>query len=182
MMSKAFILNLFYAVSSENVVVQYPLLQYSLGIKHFPSKHISPKGQAFPHEPQFSSSLVISMHVPLQKLKPAGHMHSPLMQSFPGGQVFPHVPQFLKSKLVSVHVPLHRVRPARHEHVPLLHAFPRGQTFPHAPQFSTSTLVSTQVPLQSIWPGRHVELPGTSAMLSIVPQASASNIRHGSII
>ncbi len=148
-------------------------------------KHTWPKGQAFPHEPQFSSSLVISMHVPLQKLRPAGHTHFPSMQSFPGEQEFPHAPQFLKSKLVSVQVPLHKVRPARHEHVPLMHAFPRGQTLPHEPQFSSLTLISVQVPLQNISPGRHAELLGTSAMLSVAPQASnikLDNIRWFKLI
>jgi hypothetical protein len=77
-----------------------------------------PGGQAFPHEPQFLKSKVVSVHDPLHGVWPARHEHVPLMQAFPRGQTFPHAPQFSRSTLVSMQVPLQSVRPGRHEEPP----------------------------------------------------------------
>ena len=137
-----------------------------------------PEGQVFPHAPQFNSSLLISVHAPLQDVKPFGHEHTPLTQSFPNEQTFPHLPQFLKSKLVSVHVPLQRASPGKHEQLPLMQAFPTAQMFPHVPQFSSSTLVSVHDPLHRLVPTGHVELFVGSARLSINPKANSNDIMY----
>jgi len=51
-------------------------------------------GQIFPHAPQFSGSMLVSVHFSLQTSRPAMQVQTPLMQTIPREQTFPHDPQF----------------------------------------------------------------------------------------
>ncbi len=120
-----------------------------------------------PHTPQFSGSLVRSVHVPSHAVCGAVHavcpMHWPPMHAAPP-QSFPQEPQLLESLSVSVQLP-----PQQDGDVPVVHAVPHTpqllmsvamsvqpsapqqpgvskpssvQSLPHAPQFRTSLVVS----------------------------------------
>ena len=50
------------------------------GQEHTPSVQVPPAGHEMPHPPQFARSIVLSMHLPSQKLKPAGQEQIPVVQ------------------------------------------------------------------------------------------------------
>ena len=58
------------------------------------------------HPPQFAGSTPTFVHVKLQSVVPAGHLHCPPAHVVPLGQVVPQSPQWLASVMRSVHVPL----------------------------------------------------------------------------
>tara|TARA_B100001989_G_scaffold253041_2_gene237662 strand:+ start:2820 stop:3509 length:690 start_codon:yes stop_codon:yes gene_type:complete len=90
-------------------------LEHVLLLSHLPALQVSPVAQAVPHEPQFLSSVWVSVHVPLQSVSPLEHVlllsHLPALQVSPVAQAVPHEPQFLSSALVLVHVPLQSTSP-----------------------------------------------------------------------
>ncbi len=71
-----------------------------------------------PHPPQLLRSFVVSEHVPLHAVRPAGHpqvlaAHTPPTS---GGQTMSHAPQLFRSFVRLRHEPLHIVSPAAHVH------------------------------------------------------------------
>jgi hypothetical protein len=45
--------------------------------EHLPAEHVSLAAHLTSHPPQLSGSMVVGMHVPLQKDWYAGHVHAP---------------------------------------------------------------------------------------------------------
>jgi hypothetical protein len=114
--------------------------------------------QACAHEPQLLTSLVVSLHAPLQSVDVGAvqpDTHAELWQT----GVFPlhamlHAPQWPTVLVRSTQDPLQLVKLALQlptPHVPLLQAavplVTAGQTLPHRPQLLTSVLMSAQLPL-----------------------------------
>jgi hypothetical protein len=83
-------------------------------VPHVPATHIAPPVQGFPHLPQLLLSVVVSVHVPLQKVCVPGHVHALVTQVCPPTHAVPQVPQLLLSLVVSVQLPLHDVCPVGH--------------------------------------------------------------------
>jgi hypothetical protein len=62
--------------------------------------------QCVPHVPQLFGSLVVSVHVPLHDIIPAGHTHDPPTQTRPAAHACAHVPQFAALVCVFVSHPV----------------------------------------------------------------------------
>jgi hypothetical protein len=107
--------------------------------------------QARVQSPQWSASVEVLMHCPLQLVVPLGHDTTqlpPEQTSFaPHGS--PHAPQFASLDSRLTHLPLHDDRPPLHEIVqppPWHAAMPlagAGQGLSHAPQWLTDFCRST---------------------------------------
>ena len=86
--------------------------------EHWLAEQSCPAGQALPHAPQCSGSLVRSAHLPVppnveQFVVPPRHSsaHLPRVQSLPSGQALPQPPQCSGSLLISAHTPLQSTLP-----------------------------------------------------------------------
>jgi hypothetical protein len=66
------------------------------------------KKHAWPHAPQFATSLAVSTHWPLQAVCSDKHveMHCPPVQAVVAGQEVPHAPQLALSDARFTHSPL----------------------------------------------------------------------------
>jgi len=122
---------------------------------------LDPAAQAFPHPPQFASSLAVSVQyaapLPLvHAVSPAPSQvlaHAPAEQTWLIVQVVPHAPQLALSVVVlaqyaSPLADLHIFSVAAQLVVqrPAEHASPAAQALPHAPQFALSVCVLVQLP------------------------------------
>jgi hypothetical protein len=76
-----------------------------------PAEHTMPLAQAWPHEPQFAASDVVSVQVPEHDVCPLRQPHTPALHTWPAVQALPQLPQFLASLWRLVHAPLHDVVP-----------------------------------------------------------------------
>jgi hypothetical protein len=102
--------------------------------------HDDPPAQTTPQSPQLLSSLVTSMHWPLQDAEPVAHRHEPLEHISPPGHTLPHEPQLFGSPFVSTHRSTQNVRcDAQPEtQLPSEQTWPLSQALLHAPQWATS--------------------------------------------
>ena len=66
-----------------------------------------PEAHAAPHAPQFSESLVVSVHPPAHGVPPPGQLHTPWRQLLPAGQTLKQAPQCALSVAVTTQAPLH---------------------------------------------------------------------------
>jgi hypothetical protein len=62
-------------------------------------------GQTLPQPPQLFGSLWVSMHAPLQRLLPDGHVQTPDWQVWAPVHAWPQVPQLFASLCRLAHVP-----------------------------------------------------------------------------
>ena len=110
------------------------------GVLHRPAMH-NP-AQVVPQPPQFAGSVLVSVHVPVQTVRPVPHVHA-LATHLPAPHDFPHVPQLSGSVVLSVQSPAHASGAlAGQPHTLALHVAPLGQILPHAPQFVGSVVLS----------------------------------------
>jgi hypothetical protein len=124
------------------------LLQASspTGHPHLPFEHCSPFWQAFPHAPQFRSSLFSSTHELLQFDRPGAQpaAQAPTLQTaIVLTHVVPHAPQFFGSDPRSTQTPLHGALPAGHPQTPWRQACEAPHFVPHVPQLFGSLCLST---------------------------------------
>ena len=114
-----------------------------------PIRHDAGVGQTLPQVPQLVVSLVVSVHVPLQTMKPAGQptaAQTPALQRWPAGHALPHDPQWALLFMTSAQALPHIICVAGHisVHAPLAQSWPCGQRLPQAPQLRSSVAVSVQ--------------------------------------
>jgi hypothetical protein len=79
---------------------------WQLGWTQPPFWQMSPAAQALPQVPQFEGLLLVSVHVPLQRICPGLQPQTPFWQDTPGEQTLPHPPQLFRSVLGFVQTPL----------------------------------------------------------------------------
>jgi hypothetical protein len=142
-----------------------------------PLVHVSPYGHSLPQLPQFASSVIGSLHVPLQLFSVASQHASPVpvvggLHVSPVPHVVPHVPQFTVSFRL-LHVPLQFVSPVP-QHTA---GFPAVQlspidvshVVPHVPQFASSVCGFVHEPLQqlSLDPHAFVHEPQCATSLDV---------------
>jgi hypothetical protein len=123
-----------------------------------PEEHAPLNPQEVPQAPQFWGSASMSVHVPLQPVKPGGQGRQlPFAQNSVAAQALPQAPQFLESLSVSTQTPAHDTvgGPQAASHWAALQNAPVGQAFSHAPQWFESLWMSTHFPVQSLNPGLH---------------------------
>jgi hypothetical protein len=113
-----------------------------------------------PHVPQFNRSVLVSVHVPPQRVVVPVQMQLLALQIVPPVHVCAHAPQFFGSLLSSTHDPLQFVLPVPHDvvHADVSHTSLVAQDFPHDPQLSWLLVVSTQSPAQRSRPGPHLQM------------------------
>jgi hypothetical protein len=107
---------------------------------------------AVPHAPQLLKSLLVSTHLSLQFVIPAGHEHVPFVHTPPAGHLLVQAPQLLVLLERSMQALPQFVWPGGHSvvHWPPAQTWPVAQVVPHAPQFDGSLLVSTHAPPQRV--------------------------------
>jgi hypothetical protein len=76
-----------------------------------PAAHTMPLAQAWPHEPQFAASDVVSVQAPEHDVCPVRQPHTPAVQTWPAVHALPQLPQFLASLWRLVQAPLQAVVP-----------------------------------------------------------------------
>ena len=78
------------------------------------SMHTSPVAQTLPQAPQWVGSLVGSVQIPAQLVRPSWHesTQDPLEQTLPAAQALPQAPQFATSVCVFAQRPVQGVRVA----------------------------------------------------------------------
>jgi hypothetical protein len=118
----------------EHDSVQVPLEQTSFG------------PQAFPHWPQLSELVCVSVHAPLQTCSLPGHWHLELTQVVLPVQTSPQPPQLLGSFVSLTQAPPQRESPAAQvdRQKPTEQAAPAAHARPQAPQLFGSDARSTQ--------------------------------------
>ena len=79
--------------------------------------------QIVPHVPQLSLLSFVSTQIPLQSVRPAGHLQTPAWQVEPPLQTLPHAPQSRPLLCKFTQVPLQLVSAVSvHLHAPAVHA------------------------------------------------------------
>jgi hypothetical protein len=120
---------------------------------HFFCEQTSPWWQGCPHAPQLAPSDVVSLHLPLHSIVPAGHAHCPFAHVMPPPHSLPQPPQLWISVAASMHTPAQNVS-FWSLHVswqtPPEQIAPSGHARPHLPQFWESFWVSPQPVLAAL--------------------------------
>src|SRR5262245_53115288 len=82
------------------------------------------------HPPQWSLSVAVSTHAPLQFVVPGRQARRQLLPAHtpPSGQTWPHPPQFLGSLAVTMHWPPHDKLYGGQPHLPAMHCSVAGQS------------------------------------------------------
>jgi hypothetical protein len=121
---------------------------------HAPSRQWFPGPQLTLHEPQYMGLDVMSMHLPLQGVRPAAHTQAPAVQVAPAVQTSPQVPQFDGSFAGFTHPPAQSVWPAPQvaAQAPLAHTAAAPHLVSQPPQLAGSLCVSVHTPRQSFPP------------------------------
>jgi hypothetical protein len=134
-----------------------PALQATL---HVPAPQRSSGAQAFPHDPQFASSVVRSRQVPSHSVVPVpqSRTQTPPTQAWSVPQRLLHRPQlaesFCRSRQPSPQLAIGGVQCSTH--APSRQAWLSAQAKPHRPQFWSSSCRLKQFPLQLVSPGSQV--------------------------
>jgi hypothetical protein len=135
--------------------------RYLVFVQTLPTQLLFPL-HTMPQPPQLELSVVVSIHAPEQRVRPALQAvpHPLLVQvAVPLGtlgHVVPHPPQLLMSLLVSTQTLPQRINGSVHwkPQVPVQTGIAFGgavQAVPHLPQFDVSLLRLTHEPLQLVW-------------------------------
>jgi hypothetical protein len=110
---------------------------------------------AFPHPPQFASSVLVFTHELLQAVSSGPHAetHLPIEHTLPRSHAAPHAPQFAGSAMRLIHDEVHCVVLGGQTHCPPLHLRVGAHEVPQAPQFLGAVIRSTQTPEQKVREG-----------------------------
>lgn len=126
-------------VEPVHITTHWPERQESAAV---PPSTTEPTEQAMVHEPQWSGSLEVSTHTPLQLVVPCGQPQVPLLHTWPAGQILPQVPQLSGSVAVLVQAPAQEVCPVAQVvlQMPPVQTWPSPQAMAHRPQCLGSLL------------------------------------------
>jgi hypothetical protein len=114
-------------------------------------------GQAIPQPPQLAASLFVSMHAPLQLVRPVAQpaAHMPALQTCVP-QDLPQLPQLATSEVRSTHVVPQRSSPTSHTHLPPLQIWDEPQAVAQSLQCAESLFRSTQLVPHFVSPVEHI--------------------------
>jgi hypothetical protein len=123
---------------------------------------VAPVAQAFAHDPQCCTLVVMSTQAPFvpQAPSPVLHWQAPSKQNWSAGHAWPQLPQFAELPVVSTQELPHCVsEPQPLAHWPPEHTMPFAHRVPQAPQFAGSDVVSVQAPEHDVCPVRQPQAP-----------------------
>jgi hypothetical protein len=141
---------------------------------------------AAPHVLQFEGSVVGSVQLLPQRVRPLSHSarHTPREHTCSAPQGVPQLPQWAGLRSVFTQALPHFTNPGRQvkSQVAPMHT-PRpfsgaSQLLPHAPQLAASDCVSTQALPQRSRPGRQVKSQTPAAQAARAPRGAAQALPH----
>ena len=152
-------------VSSVEVLAHVPSGQSTCGamhdVLHAEPVQTCPVGHTWPHVPQLSLSVAVSVQVEPHKVVEPVQMQLPPLHDVPPVHGLPQPPQFFGSLSMSTHDPLQLILVPEHvaPHADDSHTSPEAHALLQSPQWAGSFVRSTHALPHIVRPGPHLQTP-----------------------